>query len=273
MTPQFVSVGNIFQVRDPARRRPLPVLRIPWAMIAPMDDQARLNHCGQSLRRLEERGGLAACEAIAILERRRWREMPALDAYLDLKTRIEKWESEVKAAEPTLPTATMNPPQTPAAPYDSTSDTLVHIRHVAGYLNFVALLLARRGIDHDLSKLHPPEKPLFDQWTPVLAGITYGTPEYTANLENLRPALAHHYANNSHHPEHFPNGVAGMSLLDLVEMFCDWKAAGERHADGGDIMRSIEINTRRYQLDPQLVEILKNTARELGWTKKGVNAE
>lgn len=45
----------------------------------------------------------------------------------------------------------------------------------------------------------------------------------------------------------------------LVEMFFDWKAASERHADG-DIFKSIEINKERFGLSEQLAEILKNTA-------------
>ena len=59
-------------------------------------------------------------------------------------------------------------------------------------------------------------------------------------------------------------GINGMSLLDLLEMFCDWKAATERHADG-DIKRSIEINRDRFNMSPQLAQILDNTRIELGW--------
>ena len=44
---------------------------IPFAMIAPHEAQAQRNH-GQSLERLAQRGGLAACEAIDIIEGRRW---------------------------------------------------------------------------------------------------------------------------------------------------------------------------------------------------------
>lgn len=44
---------------------------IPFAMIAPHEVQAQRNH-GQSLERLAQRGGLAACEAIDIIEGRRW---------------------------------------------------------------------------------------------------------------------------------------------------------------------------------------------------------
>jgi hypothetical protein len=95
--------------------------------------------------------------------------------------------------------------------------------------------------------------------------MPYGGPEYKAAIAELGPALAHHYAENPHHPEHFPNGVDGMNLFDVVEMLIDWKAATERMKDGGDIRRSLEINTSRFQLSPQLAQVLKNTIEDMGW--------
>lgn len=53
-------------------------------------------------------------------------------------------------------------------------------------------------------------------------------------------------------------GLHGMSLLDLVEMLCDWKAATLRHADG-DIRRSIEINQKRFGYSDELKQIFLNT--------------
>lgn len=47
-------------------------------------------------------------------------------------------------------------------------------------------------------------------------------------------------------------------------MFFDWKAAGERHADG-NIYKSIEINKDRFKLSEQTVDIFKNTAERLGY--------
>lgn len=52
--------------------------------------------------------------------------------------------------------------------------------------------------------------------------------------------------------------VNGMNLFDILEMFIDWNAAVLRHANG-DINKSIEINTKRFALSPQLVQIFKNT--------------
>jgi hypothetical protein len=58
--------------------------------------------------------------------------------------------------------------------------------------------------------------------------------------------------------------VDGMTLLDLVEMFCDWKAATERHADGS-IEKSIQHNKGRFKLTDQLASILENSRKEMGW--------
>lgn len=146
--------------------------------------------------------------------------------------------------------------------YDSKADTLEHIRKVGNYLNLAAMELQRRAIIHDESKLKSPEKEMFDEWTPKLANSTYGSDEYKEFLKNLKPALDHHYKHNSHHPEYYYTGVDGMDLFDLIEMFLDWKAAGERHKDG-DIFKSIEINKARFGLSDQLVSIFNNTAKRL----------
>jgi hypothetical protein len=111
---------------------------------------------------------------------------------------------------------------------------------------------------HDASKLEPPEKELFDKFTPKLKDTTYGSDEYKGYLAELQVALDHHYAANRHHPEHFEGGINDMTLMDVVEMLMDWWAATERHADG-DIYKSLEHNRERFNIDPQLASILKNT--------------
>jgi hypothetical protein len=142
--------------------------------------------------------------------------------------------------------------------YDCTADTLKHIRRVQALLGIIARNLMARGECHDDSKLGPEEKPLFDEMTPLLKTLVYGSDEYKASLEKLGAALKHHYAVNSHHPEHFADGVAGMNLLDVVEMLCDWKAASERTKDG-DFAKSVEIGIERFKIEPQLASILRNT--------------
>lgn len=142
--------------------------------------------------------------------------------------------------------------------YDSTKDTQEHIAKVQQTLWEFTRELERRGREHDASKFQSPEKEAFDEVTPKLRGLTYGSEEYKANIAKLGEALEHHYAANSHHPEHYPNGIDGMTLLDVVEMFCDWKAATERHADG-NLERSIEINRERFGISDQVAAIFQNT--------------
>lgn len=148
--------------------------------------------------------------------------------------------------------------------YDSYHDTQEHINKVRENIGKVQDNLLERALYHDESKLLSPEKEVFDRVTPRLKELTYGSDEYKEQLADMKVALDHHYAANSHHPEHYENGVNGMSLLDVLEMLADWKAATERHTDG-NLSKSMDINKERFDISDQLYEILLNTAKELGW--------
>lgn len=148
--------------------------------------------------------------------------------------------------------------------YDSTAETLKHSRRVGELMGRPIKELIDRSTKHDLSKTQPPEKAIFDEFTPKLKHSTYGSEEYKSFLEAMGEGLRHHYAHNRHHPEHFENGVNGMTLVDLIEMLADWKAATERH-DNGDLAKSLEIQKDRFGLSDQLVQILRNTAELYGW--------
>ena len=143
--------------------------------------------------------------------------------------------------------------------YDSQKDTMEHISKVRVYISKINDELTDRALKHDHDKIdNPIEKALFDEYTPKLKNCTYGSEEYKNFLAGLKEGLDIHYANNRHHPEHFENGIKEMTLMDLIEMICDWKAASERHADG-DIYKSIEINQKRFGYSDELKQILKNT--------------
>ena len=120
--------------------------------------------------------------------------------------------------------------------------------------------------NYDSSKLESPEKGLFDKYTPLLKNLVYDSPEYKQSLVDLKPALDHHYANNSHHPEFYKNGIDGMNLFDILELFVDWKAAGERNKEG-NIFVSIQKNKKRFNMSDQLCNILENTADYLGYER------
>ena len=139
------------------------------------------------------------------------------------------------------------------------NETRKHIVNVIRFINFFVKMLLDRAVHHDTTKLMSPEVELFALLTDRLASCTYGSEEYKKFLKDLDPALKHHYACNRHHPEHFVNGVTDMTLVDLVEMFCDWKAATLRHNDG-NLLKSIEHNASRFDVPPVLTQIFKNTA-------------
>ena len=148
--------------------------------------------------------------------------------------------------------------------YDSREDTQQHILKVRGYIADVRLVLVYKAKEHDRSKLKPPEKEVFDEYTPKLKAMTYGSAEYKAALEGMKQGLRHHYDCNLHHPEHFLTGTFEMTLMDIIEMLCDWKAASERH-DDGNIYTSLEVNQDRFGYSDELKQILANTAGWLGW--------
>ena len=139
------------------------------------------------------------------------------------------------------------------------NETRKHIANVVKFMNIIVTELLLRAQNHDASKLESPELELFTIWTEKLAACTYGSETYKEFLEQLKPALEHHYASNKHHPEHYKNGVNDMNLVDILEMLVDWKSATLRHNDG-NLRKSIEINSKRFGIDSQLTKILENTA-------------
>ena len=148
--------------------------------------------------------------------------------------------------------------------YDSRPATLLHSHRVGELVVAVVKELLDRSTCHDRSKTESPEVELFDEFTPKLKTSTYGSEEYKGFLAAMSEGLKHHYANNRHHPEHFDNGVNDMTLVDLIEMLADWKAATERH-DDGDLAKSLEIQRERFGLSDQLVMIFRNPAQHFGW--------
>jgi len=150
------------------------------------------------------------------------------------------------------------PPELTQEQQATNYQTMQHIATVQRLLHTVVVSLMSRALDHDLSKLVPPEVEAFTEVTPLLAVTEYGSPEYVAAKQKLGEALAHHYAANRHHPEHFENGVNDMTLVDLLEMLCDWLASTARNKNG-DIHKSLQINAARFGIGPQLLKILENT--------------
>ena len=166
---------------------------------------------------------------------------------------------------------------------ESKFKTMRHIETVRNFLGATVKELLVRAEEHDQSKLQSPEVEIFEEYTPKLRGCTYGSTEYAQYLKEMQVALDHHYYHNKHHPEYYLVGpefngpcvssvLERMSLIDILEMLCDWKAATLRHTDG-DIFKSIEINQERFGYSDELRMILSNTARWLDTVEVKHHAE
>jgi hypothetical protein len=149
-------------------------------------------------------------------------------------------------------------------------ETRKHQEWVNYLMTKVNLEMMERAKNHDKTKLEEPELSIFVKYTPKLKDATYGSDEYKQFLAEMKPALDHHYANNRHHPEYFPDGIKGMNLVDLVELICDWTASAKRHEDG-NIYRSININKERFNMSDDLVALLKNTVKDIFGIEEGEN--
>ena len=147
--------------------------------------------------------------------------------------------------------------------------TRKHIARVRDLLADAAARLNVRGFHHDMSKYDEVELGPLTEMQKVIdrdGQSPYGSEEYKRRTAMLKPMLEHHYANNSHHPEHYEDGVDGMDLFDVMEMFMDWKAASER---GEESAMNIAAACDRFRVSPQLQRIFENTADRLGFKRKG----
>lgn len=176
--------------------------------------------------------------------------------------------------------------------HQSKNDTIKHIQNVQVKIASCINALKERAFTHDRSKLEEPEIEYFDRYQHKLKLSSFGSKQYDNTLEAMRPALDHHYSINRHHPEYFKKWVCDtcfkeyekepesscescgndlysqeadinqMNLIDVMEMFCDWIAATERHADGNIYTSLVKLKSR-YKLNDQLIDILKNTALDI----------
>lgn len=145
--------------------------------------------------------------------------------------------------------------------FETMVETYRHKQNVSKFLYEIVNELLIRSAEHDNSKLESPEVEIFTEYTPKLAKSTYGSDEYNRFLKEMGKALNHHYGSNRHHPEFHIDGIIDMNLVDLIEMLCDWKAATLRHNDG-DILKSIDINQKRFGYSDELKQIFINTVMD-----------
>jgi hypothetical protein len=83
--------------RDEAKKEKLTCPNsLDWDLVAPHERQAMKNHY-QTLERLAERGGLSPDELVAVLEDRRWSNIPLKEALDRLRQLTRDEFPEVKS--------------------------------------------------------------------------------------------------------------------------------------------------------------------------------
>lgn len=140
------------------------------------------------------------------------------------------------------------------------SYTQEHIYNVRKLLNKFADVLKQKGETHDQSKLEEPE---VYGWAAMdlEPRYEYGSYEYYDKLRRFSEVFNHHYKVNSHHPEHFVNPEHEMTLIDMVEMLCDWFAYKQDIPirEGVELIRE---QCNRFGFSDTIMSLLTNTYRE-----------
>lgn len=117
-----------------------------------------------------------------------------------------------------------------------------------------------RLLVHDFFKYTWKEARWFIMENRNLRNTSYGSPEYKAAMERIKPGIEAHYKANRHHPEWHKNGIKDMTLADEIEMICDWLAASRKHRDG-NILISIHKNQDRFGYNDEQSEFYTYVAK------------
>ena len=140
------------------------------------------------------------------------------------------------------------------------SYTEEHIYNVRKLLNKFADVLKQKGETHDQSKLEEPE---VYGWAAMdlEPRYEYGSYEYYDKLRRFSEVFNHHYRVNSHHPEHFINPEYEMTLIDMIEMLCDWFAY-KQDVSINEGIKLIKEQCDRFKFSDTIKSLLINTYKE-----------
>ena len=133
----------------------------------------------------------------------------------------------------------------------------VHISRVRRHINTFIQLLIRRAENHDKSKLEEPELSWWKEMDKE-PRYPYGSEEYKQKIKRWNKVFKHHYQYNRHHPEHYEYGVSEMTLIDIVEMMCDWLG----YKDTTTVTEALKVcdeQMARYDISEELRQIIFNT--------------
>lgn len=132
-----------------------------------------------------------------------------------------------------------------------------HISRVRRHIDTFIQLLIRRAENHDKSKLEEPELSWWKEMDKE-PRYPYGSEEYKQKIKRWNKVFKHHYKYNRHHPEHYEYGVSEMTLIDIVEMMCDWLG----YKDTTTVTEALKVcdeQMARYDISEELRQIIFNT--------------
>lgn len=132
-----------------------------------------------------------------------------------------------------------------------------HISRVRKHINTFVQLLLKRAINHDKSKLEEPELSWWKEMDKE-PRYPYGSEEYKQKIKRWDKVFKHHYKYNRHHPEHYEYGVSEMTLVDIVEMMCDWLGYKDTIAIS-EALKVCDEQMRRYNIPDGIRQIIFNT--------------
>lgn len=138
---------------------------------------------------------------------------------------------------------------------------IIHRNKVIEVLRFFRNQLKFRGEHLDESKFFEPELEIFAEYEPKLKEVPLGSKEYNYYLSKINDAYKDHYLKTRHHPEHYPNGIKGMNLIDIVELFSDWKINSIE--DKKNLIKEIYKYQDKYHFSDELLQIFINTGKLL----------
>lgn len=145
--------------------------------------------------------------------------------------------------------------------FDRTQNFVEHKTTVVQYLLYITEDLRHRAVVHDDSKLDQFEKDMYDALSKE-----YKHHKSKSNISEkskmiIKRGLEHHYCLNNHHPEHFKNGINDMTLIDIIEMLCDWMTYADRcHKDINEI---IDYYQHKYNFSNEFKTLINNTIKDI----------
>ena len=151
--------------------------------------------------------------------------------------------------------------------FDFLCDTILHVSEVQEHLEEIISELKKRGYAHDRTKFQALEFDSFVSTRDKFKRANYGSKEYKECVDLVRPAVDSHHQKNRHHTGFHKNGINDMTLIDIIEMICDWRAAARRSPDKA-FADTLDYAYKKYGVNEQLRKIMENTFKSLRWKEK-----